>query len=210
MTGSAALVVFTRTPESGNTKTRLAPLLGNEGAVDAHVELVTSTLARLASVDAARWLEVTVQTPQTTGWAATYGYDHAVQTAGDLGERMAAVFARLFGSGAEKVCLVGTDCPTLDAAYVSAAFAGLADADLVLGPAADGGYGLIALNNMPTARWRGVFDGVAWGSAEVLSATLARAERLALRCACLPEIWDVDEPADWQRYLRWRNSGSSN
>ena len=205
MTQSSALVVFARTPQVGATKTRLQPLLGDEGALAAHVELVETTLVRLASIEATRSLWVTAQTPQTESWAASHGYDHAVQASGDLGQRMAGVFRNLFDDGYDAVCLVGTDCPTVDTAYVQDAFAALCDADLVLGPAEDGGYGLVALNKMPVTRWRPVFQDIAWGTADVLEATIARAAKQGLRVVCLPEIWDVDVPADWQRYLRWRD-----
>ncbi len=204
MTQSSALAVFARTPQAGVTKTRLQPLLGEEGALAAHVELVEATLLRMQAVEATRTLWVTVQTPETERWAAAHGFTHAVQESGDLGQRMAGVFEHLFDDGHGAVCLLGTDCPPIDAAYVGAAFAALDEADLVLGPAEDGGYGLIALNNLPAARWLPLFRDMPWSTADVLDTSIVRAEAQGLSVLCLSEIWDVDVPADWERYQHWR------
>jgi hypothetical protein len=97
---------------------------------------------------------------------------------------------------AKSVVLVGSDCPVLDRAYLLQAFEALERADLVLGPAEDGGYVLIGARGLA----RSLFDGVRWGSGEVLSQTLANAEQAGMRTALLEELYDVDEPDDLQRW----------
>ena len=63
-------------------------------------------------------------------------------------------------------------------------------ADLVLGPARDGGYYLIGLTS-PAPE---LFDGVPWSTKHVYATTLERARRLGLRVASLPPWEDVDTP----------------
>ncbi len=73
-----------------------------------------------------------------------------------------------------------------------------AGSDVLLGPAADGGYVLIGLNRpAPT-----LFQNIAWGTPTVLEATRRRLRRAGLNWAELPVGWDVDTPADLQRLRR--------
>ena len=90
------------------------------------------------------------------------------------------------------------DCPDIDAAYVEAAIEALTESDVVFGPAEDGGYGLVGMKQ-PIAE---IFAESQWGDPGVLERALERAERAGLAVALLPEIYDVDEVADWRRYQR--------
>src|SRR5262249_9880830 len=94
------------------------------------------------------------------------------------------------------VVVIGADAPHLPAARLDEAAHALREgADLVLGPADDGGYYLIGLAR-PVPE---LFSGISWGSADVLAATRARAASLGLRTRLLPGGFDVDEPADLVR-----------
>ena len=190
MTALPRLAILARAPMRGRVKRRLARAVGEDAALDAYRELVASTLDRLAPGRGAFAPEIWVDgnAPEVAEWRRRFPV--RVQPPGDLGERMAAAFA----DGAR--ALVGCDIPNLDAAYVEAALARLADADVVLGPTADGGYCLIAMN-APTPR---LFAGIPWGSAEVLSATVQAAAPLVVRL--LPPLWDVDRPEDLARWRR--------
>jgi glycosyltransferase A (GT-A) superfamily protein (DUF2064 family) len=96
--------------------------------------------------------------------------------------------------------VVGTDCPPVDATYVRRAAEALTDTDVVLGPALDGGYGLVATRqSMPQ-----IFRDVPWGTDAVLRATLAQAARAGFSVRVLDSIWDVDSASDWNRYLQHR------
>jgi glycosyltransferase A (GT-A) superfamily protein (DUF2064 family) len=99
-------------------------------------------------------------------------------------------------TGSRYCVLIGSDCPDIDADYVMAAFDALAAVDVVIGPAEDGGYGLIGLGR-PAPE---LFEDMRWGDDQVLARTLERAERSGLSVVCLPEIYDVDRIEDWQRY----------
>jgi glycosyltransferase A (GT-A) superfamily protein (DUF2064 family) len=107
---------------------------------------------------------------------------------------MADFIGRRLADGAESVVLVGADSPTLPVDYVGRAFDALGRADVVLGPALDGGYYLLGCGR----RLPPVFDGVAWGTGRVLAQTVARLADPSWRLALLPPWYDVDAPADWR------------
>lgn len=192
------LIVFTRAPVAGECKKRLAQSLGDETALAAHIELTTGLLQRVQAFRGLRRLCVTEVNSGVTQWCETYGFSASVQIGADLGARMVNAFDHEFKDGAQRVVLVGTDCPMIDLDYVNAAFRALESNDLVIGPAEDGGYGLIGM----TATHPALFQNVRWGRADVRSTTLKRAAAAGLTTAVLREIWDVDTAEDWDRYLR--------
>jgi rSAM/selenodomain-associated transferase 1 len=121
------------------------------------------------------------------------------QPEADLGARMHHAFVTLVGTGADRVVLIGSDVPTLPPSHVRQAFVELdAGADLVLGPAGDGGYYLIGLREpRPT-----LFDDISWGTSRVFDQTRARAEAAQLRVARVAGWHDVDTKADLDRVAR--------
>ena len=121
---------------------------------------------------------------------------------------MADVFLQLAAAGSVRTCLVGTDCPTLDAAYVADAFTALERTDVVIGPAEDGGYGLVATRRVEAALMEALFVDISWSSATVVAETTQRLADAGYTWTLLSEIWDVDRPADWRRYLDYRATRS--
>lgn len=93
---------------------------------------------------------------------------------------------------AGEALVVGTDIPGIDAGTVEAAFAALGDHDVVIGPARDGGYYLVGISRSRP----GIFSGIEWSTARVLSQTLARTVELDLSVALLEAKTDVDTSAD--------------
>jgi rSAM/selenodomain-associated transferase 1 len=194
--GRPTLCVFTRYPKPGAAKTRLIPALGAEGAANLHRLLAERAIR--AARDFAERAGATAEihftgAPHKTvrawlGPAATL----VEQSEGDLGERMAAAFARAFRANAPAVAAIGTDCPALDASRIAKAFDALARYDAVIGPAHDGGYYLIALRQ-PAPR---LFQGIAWGTGAVLDQTLAACTAAGLRPHLLPTLRDIDTPED--------------
>ncbi len=196
----SALAVFARSAILGKAKTRLIPSLGAHGALSAHCTLVERTLRQLEATQVGRkTLWVTEIDACSQRWATEHHFELLSQYAGDLGQRMAAIIRRLLDEGSPRVCLVGSDCPCIDAAYVEGAFRQLENYDLVLGPAEDGGYGLIAIkDNFPAA----IFQSIRWGTGEVLQQTLSCSKKYGMSAYLLDEIWDVDTPHDWQRFTK--------
>jgi len=202
---SHRLIIFTRYPEPGKTKTRLIPILGPEGAADLHRRMVENTLiwARRLMDGSALSLEIRFAGGSVDAMENWLGSDIAFtpQGEGSLGQRMERAFEEAFQAGMEQVVMVGTDCPGLTEDLARQAFVRLQEADVVLGPARDGGYYLIGLKR-PAA---GLFQDIPWGTNEVLEKTLTAARNLQLRVSLLTPLADVDRPGDlavWESFVR--------
>ncbi len=190
------LIVFTRYPEPGITKTRLIPVLGKVGAANLHRLMAQKAIARALSLQNSRQLSVEIHhtgdsQQQMQDWLGT-DLIYQNQIEGDLGARMTAAFQNSFDSGVDKVAIIGTDCPDLKAEILAQAFDKLSHHDLVLGPAKDGGYYLIGMRRAIPE----LFDGIKWGTSEVFAATRAIAQNLDLNIAYLPTLADIDLPED--------------
>lgn len=198
-----ALIVFARAPEPGRVKTRLAPLLGEEGAARLHARLVEKTLrtARDSGIGAIDlYCSPGTKDVFFARMKKRFGVNLESQGRGDIGDRMYRAFKRALRSHAY-VVLVGSDCPVLKPADLRAAVRVLRDgADAVLAPAEDGGYPLIGLRRVS----RQLFDGIPWGGPEVLARTRGRLKALHWCWEELRILWDVDRPED---VLRLRRSG---
>lgn len=118
------------------------------------------------------------------------------QAGDDLGARMSAAFRELFAAGYLRVIVIGSDLPTLPSARLGEAERALRrDADIVLGPAEDGGYYLIGLTRSRDE----ILSGMPWGAPDVFLRTKTRAEDAGLRVTTIPSWYDVDSPEDLQR-----------
>jgi rSAM/selenodomain-associated transferase 1 len=189
------LGLFAKWPRPGRVKTRLAAATSPDWAAAVAAAFLADLLDRLADVPARRVLAYAPPEDGREFARLTAGrYDLLPQADGDLGRRLASFFAGQLAGGARSVVVLGTDSPTLPPAYVERAFAELERADVVLGPAADGGYYLIGC----AGRVPPVFDGIAWGSARVLGQTAARLSDPGWRLALLPPWYDVDTLDDWR------------
>lgn len=165
-----ALVVFARSPEPGRVKTRLIPALGAEGAARLYAGLLAQALdvARAAPVSTRT---VYVDDATSLPWfAAQQGVRCRVQVQGDLGLRMHEACTDALADHAA-VLLMGSDLVDVSALDVALAARWLGDdAEVVLGPVADGGYWLVGLRAPQPA----LFDGIAWGTGDVYTQTVAR------------------------------------
>ena len=187
------LGLFAKWPAAGAVKTRLKARDPDWCARAARAFLLDS-IDRFASVDARRVLAF-APPEREADFAALAGgrFDLAPQGDGDLGRRMEAFIRRQADAGATAVVLVGADSPTLPVEYVRQAFTELEWADVVLGPAADGGYYLIGCRESRPA----LFGGVRWSGDWVLADTIKALADPKWRLALLPPWYDVDTPADW-------------
>ncbi len=192
------LVLFAKAPRVGLVKTRLARSIGEAEALKAYQALVQNVLRALV-----RFRDVTVQfspddaQSDVASWMKP-GWTSAPQGSAGLGDRLARCFEEQFSHGAERVVVIGSDCPDIDGSDIEDAWESLKTHDLVLGPAADGGYWLIGLSrNCPS-----VFTGVDWGTERVLEQTVARAKHEGLSIALLRQLSDVDTAEDWEAFKR--------
>lgn len=134
--------------------------------------------------------------PQVALWSQRLEAAIRAQPPGDLGVKMQAAVAACDTAG-QPALIVGSDLPEIDLAYIEQAAALLVAHDLVLGPAEDGGYGLIGLKTPAPL----LFSGIPWSTPAVLAQTRSRAAELGLRVGELPTTWDVDRLEDWKRFL---------
>lgn len=201
LAGRDRLIVLARSGEVGHVKTRLIPALGAEGAACLHAAMVARTLSVARRFRALAGVGVELRVSEGVRCAALAEAEGefvlARQTGADLGQRLASAFAQAFREGAPRVLAIGTDCPELDPPLLVEAHQALARADLVLGPARDGGYYLIGMRAFCPA----LFEGIAWGTQEVLAQTLAGAKRAGLTEHRLRPLADLDHPED---LLVWR------
>lgn len=194
------LILFTKPARPGRVKTRLIGALSAEQAAELHEAFLADVCARLLGgsfeLRLAWALEPDQELPREP-YAGAPAIDAVVQSGPDLGARLYQALADA-GRAAELVAAVGSDHPELEPATVEEAFTHLEDgADVVLGPAVDGGYYLIALRREALAEE--LFSGIAWSTETVLAETLERCRRRYLRVELLAPGHDVDRPADLER-----------
>jgi rSAM/selenodomain-associated transferase 1 len=194
-----ALVILTKAPQPGESKTRLVPPLSYAEAADLARALLLDQLQNIATFDGARLF--IAFTPETAagffeGFIAQ-GFTCFAQRGQSLGECMSHAFEHLFASGFENIILIGSDLPTLPVKIFQQAYAELEKSavDVVLGPSADGGYYLIGMNRMITA----IFDDIGWSSADVLCQTIQKLDDLGLKHELLSEWYDIDTAKDLER-----------
>jgi len=189
------IILFARYPEPGTTKTRLIPALGAEGAAALQSAMMAHTLAIIRDLccDESFEYEVRFAGGDAERLTALYGTANYVpQSDGDLGERLDTAVREAYAQGVERVVVIGADCPELDATLLREAFKQLDETDVVLGPAWDGGYFLIGLRQHCLE----LFQGIEWGTEQVLKQTLERATAAGLTTRPVRRLPDVDYPED--------------
>ncbi|MBA3583691.1 MAG: TIGR04282 family arsenosugar biosynthesis glycosyltransferase [Gemmatimonadetes bacterium] len=188
------VAVFARVPQAGRVKTRLTPFLRAREAADLSEALLRDTLDIAEGTGA----ETVVAFTPLTGRRALerlLGRRRRLipQGPGDLGDRLARVTGQLLPDRAHpSVLVIGSDCPALSAARLGEANDALAGADVVLGPALDGGYYLVGLK----AEHPEIFANIPWSTDRVLEATRQRIEERGLSLALLDPARDLDTPED--------------
>ena len=198
---TALLIIFAKEPRPGQVKTRLSPPLSPEAAAQLYHGFILDILDEMVRAPEVR-LAVAFSPPSALDFfrrIAPPGTNLFPQEGADLGDRMARAFARSFAADFGPVLLRGSDVPDLPAAVVSEARAVLTagQAQVVLGPATDGGYHLVGLTEPQPA----LFKGPAWSSSTVLTDTLHLARHLGLRVHLLPPWPDIDTYDDLRTFL---------
>ncbi|WP_152287056.1 TIGR04282 family arsenosugar biosynthesis glycosyltransferase [Flavicella marina] len=161
------LIIFTRNPELGKVKSRLAKSIGNEKALQIYKELLAHTRKISEHLDADKHLYYTNEISNSDAWDASI-YEKKIQVTGDLGIKMGNAFESAFLLGYEKVIIIGSDIYDLTQSHIEYAFSCLDKTDTVIGPALDGGYYLLGLKMYIPS----VFKNKNWGSDSVLKDTV--------------------------------------
>ncbi|MBD3392957.1 MAG: DUF2064 domain-containing protein [Chitinivibrionales bacterium] len=193
---ASAAVVFAKVPGLGIAKSRIAATHGQETAEQVYAELLGAT-ARIVSPLPHHVAFTGADAPgplkDIFGTASSFFQ----QCDGDLGKRIQHAFQHLFGQGYREVCALGCDCPSTQSSDITAALAEVrSGTDVVLGPASDGGYYLIALTRGKDY----VFSVSGWGTSKLLGETVAAIRRHGDSYKLLRELTDIDMMADYQAW----------
>ena len=199
------LLLFARLPELGKVKTRLAQDLGAERTLAVYESMLHTLLASIGPSSPDTEIEcLWPPTPAANGELLRRAFGThaaAMQTGAGLGDRLSMAFSeRFFFHRTDKIVAIGADDPLLPRALIDHAFALLDSCEYVVGPAEDGGYylfGCRAASFEPE-----VFQGIEWGAATVLAATIKRIAQTGRTMALLPARFDIDTAEDLERYAR--------
>ena len=194
------IIIFTRYPTPGASKTRLIPALGADGAADLQRKMTEYILKELQKLQGTVDIEICYTGASNTEMLSWLGnnYKYSEQRAGDLGDRMLQAFSDSFNNGYKSIVVIGADCPSITNKVLHNAFIALESNDVVLGPATDGGYYLIGLHAANSE----IFKGIKWSTDTVLSDTKNNIYQQNLKLHLLEELSDIDEPDDLQV---WKN-----
>ena len=186
-----AILLFAKAPRAGSVKRRLSAAIGDEAAVAAY-----RAVGRRVALQIAVCYPLTVwyDPPDAEGEMRRWlgAHEFRPQVAGDLGQRLGHAFDAHFALGEAPVLALGADAPDVDGSTIEVALEALEHADVVLGPALDGGYYLLGLRR-PVPE---LFVDVPWGTASVLQVTMAACERCHLGVRQLETLVDLDTAAD--------------
>lgn len=193
--------IFTKAPITGICKTRLAPHLGNENVVELQkkmIECAVRTASTVQGMHIQLWCQPDYNHPFFTQLLSRYSLTLHTQRGSDLGAIMNNA-ARHVADAQFPVIQIGTDCPSLTESYINQAREQLAIGnDIVIGPANDGGYVLMAMNRLIP----GIFDNIKWGTSNVLKQLTNNISNGIDNFSMLPVLNDIDTIED---YLHWIN-----
>ncbi|MCK4910086.1 MAG: TIGR04282 family arsenosugar biosynthesis glycosyltransferase [Thermodesulfovibrionales bacterium] len=186
-----ALVIMAKAPEADNVKTRLKGSLTDDERVALYERLLCGTVERLRDIkDTDTFITYTPR--EHREYFNRFDLTLFAQEGDGLGPRMHLALAHVLGMGYERAALVGVDIPGLGPGQVNEAMGLLDHADVVFGPALDGGYYLVAMHRaLPE-----VFEGIEWSVPDTLRQSLDRAAGAGLLTALGPVLGDVDTPED--------------
>jgi rSAM/selenodomain-associated transferase 1 len=191
------LIIFYRNPEFGKVKSRLAVTVGEDRALAIYLLMAAHArrVSSLVSVDRVVYYSSFID--REDNWPND-DFAKRLQRGNDLGQRMKHAFEESFNSGYDSICIIGTDCLEITGEILTNAFEVLDHHDAVIGPAADGGYYLLGMNQFIPE----LFDNKEWSTSSVCHDTIDDFKRFHCRYQLLPMLHDIDTEADLPPYLR--------
>ena len=192
--------IYCRYPELGKVKTRLAADCGEAGALAVYEKLLNKVFENLQKSN------YPFEVHYTGGEKLAVEYwlqemNYKAQIDGDLGEKLSYSVSEWFKSNESSLVIIGSDQPNIDETVLKETEEKLKSHDVVIGPAKDGGYYLIAMNKA----YLGLFEDISWSTEKVLSQTLTKVLEEGLSYYLLAEKVDVDNfedvPQEWKREL---------
>jgi rSAM/selenodomain-associated transferase 1 len=188
------ILIFQKNPIKGFVKTRLASTVGDDLALSVYEFLLKKTFKEVEQTPHQKMVFFSDFIPDNYSYP---NHSLSLQEGVDLGEKMKNAFQKVFSMGFQKAVVIGTDCPELTTDLLVQAFSLLDQSDLVIGPAADGGYFLLGMKSEHSF----LFHGIEWSTSQVFSRTLELADQHQLSSSLLPMLHDIDDEADWNRFI---------
>jgi len=192
-----ALVIMARYPELGKTKTRLAASIGAEETLHLYRAFLIDLAQRFADWDCDLYWAYTPANVKFAEFLSglvsldASSWRNFPQHGAGLGDRLHHAFCTTHTDRMRKTIVIASDAPHISHALISQAEQALDSADVVLGPAEDGGYYLIAMRKP-----HDVFSGIPMSTQHVLHMTVDKAHHLGLSVHLLEPLFDIDEFPD--------------
>lgn len=193
-----AVILFTRVPRPGQTKTRLLPVLQPEQCAELHWAFLRDLAEVYRQVDAHLFIAYAPDPAWERLKAVFPRAGYLAQKGNDLGEKMYRCLRKVLSLDYESVILTGSDLPAMTAAHLESGFAVLEEKDIAIGPTSDGGYYLIGMKRP----CREVFRIEGYGGASVFENTVAAAEAAGLTAGTALPCDDVDTPEDLENLAK--------
>lgn len=179
------IIIFTRNPELGKVKTRLAKTIGDQSALNIYKFLLNHTEQTIKNIACNKAVYYSVKVRENDIWSNSI-YQKYLQKGDDLGIRMHNAFENAFIKGYKKVIIIGSDLFDLKSNHIEEAFQKLDNNDVVIGSAKDGGYYLLGMKTLHPQ----VFKNKAWGTETVRKDTLQDLQNESI--FLLEELNDID------------------
>lgn len=195
MHNRTAIVVMVKYPQAGSVKTRLGRQIGMKKASDLYRGFVRTMLVacRSSGFDTVISCHPDHPVSDYQKWLGS-GFDFMAQKGSDLGHKMRDAFEQGFARGFDRVILTGSDLPHLQAATIEEAAQKTGACDVVIGPALDGGYYLVAMKQ--GRFFSEMFDDIPWSTADVLRMTLEKIAAARRKPCLLTAMRDIDTLED--------------
>ena len=198
----ALLIIFTRNPEPGKVKTRLAKDVGEITAFKIYNFLLEHTVSVTKNLAVSKEVYYSEAIPQNDIWE-TEIFTKKLQQGEGLGKRMKNAFEEGFKNGYKNIIIIGSDLYDLQQEDLEKAFQLLREKDAVIGPATDGGYYLLGMNQL----FPEVFEDKEWGTSSVLEDTLKdlKGKNIALLEARndVDYYSDIKDHKDFQQFFKY-------
>ena len=206
MRDHSIILLFIRVPAKGSIKSRLAAAIGEDAALELYKNFILDIIDTIEK--SGYQFRISFHPPDAgavlAGWLGPR-HHYMPQGGNDLGENMERAFGQVFTEGFTSAVLLGSDIPDLTPAVLCEAIESLRTSDVVMGPAADGGYYLVGCNR--DTFLANMFHGIAWGTNTVFQETMSILRRASLRVHLVPEWQDVDTRDDLKSLFD-RNKGT--
>jgi rSAM/selenodomain-associated transferase 1 len=191
MSRDQRIIIFTKNPELGKCKTRLAATIGDKAALSIYEQLLDYTISFCKKLSFPKKVYYSSEIPDLDRWSLS-GFYKDKQVDGDLGDRMKAAFQNEFSDGAKSVVIIGTDCAQINETDIQEAFKSLFQHDVVIGPADDGGYYLLGMNYLIPE----LFENKSWSTERLIGETTATLQEKDIDFLLLQEKSDIDYEED--------------